>query len=102
MPGSRVKTLDLLFWYGLLIFLAVFGSSCSRSIPSRKELTQGKENDGGFVPVNPNVTEVWEIPEKGTPAPPPTSSPLDMMATDPKEFQLASGHIQFVEFFRYG
>jgi hypothetical protein len=31
-----------------------------------------------------------------------TPSPLDMVADDPASFHLASGEIQFIEFFRYG
>jgi hypothetical protein len=51
---------------------------------------------------NPHITEIWIVPEKGTPVPTPTISPLDMVPTIPEDFNVASGEIQFVEFFRFG
>jgi len=98
-----------------LILVAVFSASCAPATatvnpaPTAVPPTATLNVDEGTPPV-PTLDQGQPVPgvtEAPTQAPAPTAIPVatsrgpDLHATDPTTVNLASGQIQFVEFFRF-
>jgi hypothetical protein len=96
-----------------LILIAVLLGACA---PAENPITSGLPTPTAVEPAAPNSTEFSSIiptlaaatqVQVSTEAPPATLLPVatsrgpDLEATDPTTVNLASGQVQFVEFFRF-
>lgn len=83
-----------------LLFLFLFSCKGALSTPDLDSLNATR------YPLTTLSVEMLRVTQTAraaaTKAPTPTRSPLDMIASDPGEFRLDAGKLQFVEFFRYG
>lgn len=89
------------------ILLALLVASCAQASPAPSVDQPSVQEPASPVAVEPGATstpDVVEAPSEftaPTPLPVATSRGPDLHATDPATVSLASGQLQFVEFFRF-
>ena len=93
--------------FSSFVLLAVLLASCAPAAVTEPPAVVVEPSATPFAPVEPTLetaTEIVAAPTEvlaSTPLPVATSRGSDLHATDPTTVSLASGGIQFVEFFRF-
>ena len=82
-----------------LILLSALLASCAPATASPEPAARATQPPGASQPTLEVATQA--APEEATALPVATSRGADLHATDPGTVSLASGGLQFVEFFRF-